>query len=209
MTYLMCRLENNVIRRLENLSQKRLLLDKRLIAEGYSDIRIHEAEHKKVDDLGYQSPLFSNALRKVTKDDPNPLIDLISSLSITTKTDNPETGWIGGVYGNIPISYESSPLISLHDSGGILFLLEHLTEYEKIANRTKYTNLYNQAKRGLKSLRSVFSSQLESAPTSIISGSSSLDFIFNHNRNRVEETEQVVSQIQSENIPNGDVFIGQ
>ncbi|MFV9830543.1 hypothetical protein A4A36_10855 [Bacillus subtilis] len=200
--------EYNVIRRLENLSHKRLLFDKRLIAEGYSDIRIHEAEHKKVDDLGYQSPLFLNALRKVTKDDPNPLIDLISSLSITTKTDNPETGWIGGVYGNLPISYESSPLISLHDTGGILFLLEHITEYEKISNNSKCANLYNQAKRGLKSLRSAFSSQLESAPTSIISGLSSLDFIFNHNRNRVEETEQVASQIQSENIPNGDVFIG-
>ncbi|MBE3568786.1 MAG: type 2 lantipeptide synthetase LanM [Bacillales bacterium] len=200
--------ENNVIRRLENLSQKRLLLDKRFIAEGYSDIRIHEAEHKKVDDLGYQSPLFSNVLRKVTKDDPNPLIELISSLSITTKIDNPETGWIGGVYGDIPISYDSSSLISLHDTGGILFLLEHLTEYEKIANRSKYTNLYNQAKRGLKSLCSAFSSQLESAPISIISGSSSLDFIFNHNRNRVKEIEQVVSQIQSENIPRGDVFIG-
>lgn len=200
--------ENNVIRRLENLSQKRLLLDKRFIAEGYSDIRIHEAEHKKVDDLGYQSPLFSNVLRKVTKDNPNPLIELISSLSITTKIDNPETGWIGGVYGDIPISYDSSSLISLHDTGGILFLLEHLTEYEKIANRSKYTNLYNQAKRGLKSLCSAFSSQLESAPISIISGSSSLDFIFNHNRNRVKEIEQVVSQIQSENIPRGDVFIG-
>ncbi|MEJ9150345.1 type 2 lanthipeptide synthetase LanM [Bacillus smithii] len=200
--------ENNVIRRLENLSQKRLLLDKRFIAEGYSDIRIHEAEHKKVDDLGYQSPLLSNVLRKVTKDNPNPLIELISSLSITTKIDNPETGWIGGVYGDIPISYDSSSLISLHDTGGILFLLEHLTEYEKIANRSKYTNLYNQAKRGLKSLCSAFSSQLESAPISIISGSSSLDFIFNHNRNRVKEIEQVVSQIQSENIPRGDVFIG-
>lgn len=199
---------NNVIRRLENLSHKRLLFDKRLIAEGYSDIRIHEAEHNKVDDLGYQSPLFSNVLREVTKDNPNPLIELISSLSITTETDSPETGWIGGVYGNIPISYESNSLISLHDTGGILFLLEHLTEYEKIANRSKYTHLYNQAKRGLKSLRNAFSSQLESAPTSIISGSSSLDFIFNHNRNRVREIEQVVSQIQSENIPSGDVFIG-
>lgn len=200
--------ENNVIRRLENLSQKRLLLDKRYIAEGYSEIRIHEAEHQNVDDLGYQSPLFSNVLRKVTKDNPNPLIELISSLSITTKTDKPETGWIGGIYGDIPISYESSPLISLHDTGGILFLLEHLTEYEKIANSSKYTNLYNQAKRGLKSLRNAFSSQLEAGPTSIISGPSSLDFIFNHNRNRVKEIEQVVSQIQSENISNGDVFIG-
>lgn len=199
---------NHAMEKLKDLSQKRLLHDKRLIAEGYSEIRIHEAEHKKVDDLGYQSPLFSNVLRKVTKDNPNPLIELISSLSITTKTDDAETGWIGGVYGNIPVSYQSSTLISLHDTGGILFLLEHLTEDKNTANRSEYTNLFNQAKRGLKSLRSVFSSQLESEPTSIISGSSSLDFIFNHNTNRVKEIEQIVSQIQSENIPRGDVFIG-
>lgn len=199
---------NNVMNRLKKLSPKRLFLDKRIIAEGYSDIRIHEAEHKKVDDLGYQSPLFSNVLQKVTKDNPNPLIELISSLSITTETDNPETGWIGGVYGNIPISYESTALISLHDTGGILFLLEHLTEYEKIADHSKYTTLYSQAKRGLKSLRSTFSSQIESAPTSIISGPSSIDFIFNHNRNRVEEIEQVVPQIHSEDMLPGDVFVG-
>lgn len=200
---------NNAIEILEDLSQKRLLHDKRLIAEGYSDIRIHEAKHKEVDDLGYQSPLFSNVLRKVTKDNPNPLIELISSLSITTKKDNAETGWIGGVYGNIPVSYDSTALISLHDTGGILFLLEHLTEYNKnTANLSEYTNLFNQAKLGLKSLRSAFSSQLESAPTSIISGSSSLDFIFNHNTNRAKEIEQVASRIQSENISRGDVFIG-
>ena len=200
--------EHNVKRRLEHLSQKRLLLDKRLIAEGYSDIRIHEAEHNKVDNLGYQSPLFTNVLRKVTKNNPNPLIELISSLAITTETDDPETGWIGGVYGNIPISYDSNSLISLHDTGGILLLLEHLIKYEETANMSLYHNLYNQAKRGLKYLRIAFSAQLEAAPTSIISGSSSLDFIFNHNSNRVKELEQIVSQVQAEDIQNGDVFIG-
>lgn len=199
---------NNVISRLEKLSQKRLLLDKRLIAEGYSDIRIHEAKHKNVDDLGYQSPLFSNVLQKVTKDNPNPLIELINSLAITTQTDHAETGWIGGVYGDIPISYDSTALISLHDTGGILFLLDHLTAYKEAANHSEYTNLYHQARRGLKSLRSAFSSHLESAPTSIISGASSFDFIFNHDRNRVKEIEHAVSQMQSENISDGDVFMG-
>lgn len=86
--------------------------------------------------------------------------------------------------------------------------MEHLTEYKNTANRSEYTKLFNQAKRGLKSLQSAFSTQLESAPTSIISGSSSLDFIFNHNMTRVKEIEQVVSQVQSEDISRGDVFIG-
>ncbi|WP_079528018.1 type 2 lanthipeptide synthetase LanM [Halobacillus hunanensis] len=199
---------NNAIKMLEELSQKRLLHDKRLIAEGYSDIRIHEADHKKTDDLGYQSPLFSNVLRKVTKDNPDPLIELIRSLSITTKTDNAQTGWIGGVYGNIPISYDSTALISLHDTGGILFLLEHMTEYEKTVTSPENINLFNQANKGLKSLRHAFSSQLESAPISIVSGYSSLDFIFNHNSNRVKGIEEIAMHFQSEETPRGDIFIG-
>jgi type 2 lantibiotic biosynthesis protein LanM len=199
---------NNVIRLLGNLSQKRLLYDKRLIAEGYSYIRKHKAVHKKVDNLGYQSPLFSNVLRRVTKDNPNPLIELMGSLSITTQTDDAESGWIGGIYGNIPISYDSTTLVSLHDTGGILFLWEHLTKYKKTDNCHEYINLFNQSRRGLRSNRSAFSLQLESTPVSIISGSCSLDFIFNHNMNRVKEIEQAASQITTEEIPYDDVFKG-
>lgn len=200
--------ENNVKRQLSKLSQSKLLFDKRLIAEGYSDIRIHNAEHENVDDLGYQSPLFSNVLQKVTKDNPNPLIELISSLAIITETDQAEAGWIGGMYGDSPISYESTAFVSLHDTGGILFLLEHLTECEKAADHSRYIDLFNQAKRGSEYLRSAFSVLLDSSPTSIISGHSSIDFIFNHHKNRVEEIEQVASQIQSDKTPRGDVFIG-
>lgn len=200
--------KNNVKRQLDKLSQNKLLFDKRLIAEGYSDIRIHEAEHENADDLGHQSPLFSNALQKVTKDNPDPLIELISSLAIITETDHPEAGWIGGMYGDSPISYESSAFISLHDTGGILFLLEHLTVYEKAAGHSGHMDLFNPSKRGLKSLRNAFSLLLESSPTSIISGPSSIDFILNHDKNRVEEIEQIASQVQPDSIPRGDVFIG-
>lgn len=200
--------KNNVMRRLDKLSQKRLLLDKRFIAEGYSDIRIQEAEHRKVKDLNHQSPIFSNVLQRMTKDNPYPLIELISALSITTGTGNAESGWIGGIYGEIPISYESTSLISLHDTGGIIFLWEHLLKYKKAENRPEHTNLFNQTKRGLRSLCGAFSSQLESAPISVISGSSSFDFIFSHNTEKVKEMEQVVPQIQSEDIPHSDVFVG-
>lgn len=200
--------KNNVKKQLEKLSKSKLLFDKRLIAEGYSDIRIHEAEHENVEDLGYQSPLFSNVLQKVTKDNPDPLIELITSLAIITEADNAEAGWIGGMYGDSPISYESSAFISLHDTGGILFLLEHLTEYEKTTGHSEHMDLFDQSKRGLESLRRAFSLLLETSPTSIISGLNSIDYVFNHDKNRVEEIEQVVSQIQSDQIPRGDVFIG-
>ncbi|KPN14193.1 hypothetical protein AKG37_08970 [Bacillus australimaris] len=200
--------KSNLIRRLEKLSQKRLLLDKRLIAEGYSEIRIHEAEHSKVEHVGYQSPFFLDVLRKMTNNNPNPLIELIISLSITTESDNPESGWIGGVYGNVPISYESNTLISLHDTGGILFLLDHLANYEIITNDSKYSVIYDQGKRGLKSLSNAFFPQLNTSQESIISGYCSIDFILNHNRDRVRRIEQVVSQIQFEETSSGDVFVG-
>ncbi|WP_249856680.1 type 2 lanthipeptide synthetase LanM [Bacillus safensis] len=200
--------KSNLIRRLEKLSQKRLLLDKRLIAEGYSEIRIHEAEYSKVENLGYQSPFFLDVLRKMTNNNPNPLIELIISLSITTESDNPESGWIGGVYGNLPVSYESNTLISLHDTGGILFLLDHLAKYEIITNHSKCSILYEQGKRGLKSLSSAFFSQLKPEQESIISGYCSIDFILNHNRDRVKDIERVVSQIQFKETPIGDVFAG-
>lgn len=200
--------KNNIKRRLDKLSQKRLLFDKRLIAEGYSEIRIHEAEYKKVKDLGYQSPLFSSVLRKMTKSNPIPLIELIASLAIITEADQAEAGWLGGIYGDNFISYASNSLISLHDTGGILFLWEHLSEYSKLSNRSEYNNLFYQAKRGLKSLRSAYSSQFESAHKSIISGDSCFDFIFNHNKKRVREIEQVASEIQSQNVSNSDVFMG-
>ncbi|WP_186326272.1 type 2 lanthipeptide synthetase LanM [Priestia megaterium] len=200
--------DNNVKIMLKNLSQKRLLLDKRFIAEGYSDIRIHAAKYKKVRDLGHQSPLFSNVLQEVTKDNINPLIELLMQLSITTENDSAETGWIGGVYGKLPISYESSNLISFHDTGGILFLLKHLTEHKDTRNHSQYYDLYNQAKRGLKSLSNAYYSQQNSASASIISGSSSLNFVLKHNGSRLKEVEEVVSRFQSEEVPCGDIFNG-
>lgn len=200
--------DNNVKRMLKNLSQKRLLLDKRFIAEGYSDIRIHAAKYKKVEDLGHQSPLFSNVLQEVTKDNINPLVELLMQLSITTENDNAETGWIGGVYGEFPISYESSNLISFHDTGGILFLLKHLTEHKDTRNNSLYSDLYDQAKRGLKSLCNAYYSQQNSASASIISGSSSFDFVLKHNESRLKEVERDVSKFQSEEVPCGDIFNG-
>ncbi|MCM3003316.1 type 2 lanthipeptide synthetase LanM [Priestia koreensis] len=197
---------NNAITMLQELSEEKLIHDQRIIAEGYSEIRIHESKYKNIEDLGYQSPLFSNALQKVTKDNPDPLVELIQSLAITTKGDNAETGWIGGVYGNIPISYDSIALISLHDTGGILFLLEHMKEYKQSSQ--EYIELLNQANKGLSSLRHAFSAQLESAPKSIISGASSLDFVFGHHLTRAKEIEDVATQLLSEDTAIGDAFIG-
>ncbi|MEH6837559.1 lanthionine synthetase LanC family protein, partial [Priestia megaterium] len=124
------------------------------------------------------------------------------------ENDSAETGWIGGVYGKLPISYESSNLISFHDTGGILFLLKHLTEHKDTRNHSQYYDLYNQAKRGLKSLSNAYYSQQNSASASIISGSSSLNFVLKHNGSRLKEVEEVVSRFQSEEVPCGDIFNG-
>lgn len=198
---------NNAINSLEKLSEERLTLDKRLIAESYSEIRIHEAKYTKVNDLGYQSPFFSRMLRQVTKDNPYPLIDLIQALAITTETEKAETGWLGGVYGDCAISYDSTNFISLHDTGGTLFLFERLAEYGKAQNRDIYFKLFEQSKRGLTSLSDELSTQF-SQSISVISGASSFDYIFNHKKGRLEKTEQVIASIQSENIPLGDVYMG-
>lgn len=198
---------NNAVNSLEKLSEERLTLDKRLIAESYSEIRIHEAKYTKVNDLGYQSPLFSRMLKQVTKDNPYPLVELIQALAITTEAEKPETGWLGGVYGDCAVSYDSTNFISLHDTGGILFLFERLAEYGKAQNRDAYLNLFEQGKRGITSLYNELSTQF-SKLISVISGFSSFDYIFNHKNGRLEKTEQFVASIQSEDIPLGDVFKG-
>lgn len=106
--------ENAVIS-LKQLSHKRLLQEKRLIAEGYSDIRIHEAKYLEKEHIGYLSPFFVEMLESVTKDNPYPIFDLIISLAIENKSC---AGWLAGVYGEIPFSYSSSEFISFHDMGG-------------------------------------------------------------------------------------------
>lgn len=199
---------NNAIHSLEKLSEEKMTLEIQLIAEGYSEIRIHEAKHMGIENLGNQSPFFFQVLRQVTKDNPYPFVDMIHALAITTKTDNAETGWLGGVYGDFPISYDSTPFISMHDAGGILFLYEHLTEDKGAQNWNRYDNLFEQAKRGLTSLYGALSAQLDSAPQSIISGTSSLDYIFNHRKDRLEKTEQVLSCVQSEDSSFGDIYTG-
>ena len=199
--------KKNAINSLEKLSEKRLTHDIRLIAESYSEIRIHESKYTKVTDLGYQSPFFKNILRQVTKNNPYPLIDLIQSLAIITNSENDEAGWLGGIYGDCTISYDSTNFISMHDTGGILFLLEKLTESGKFENYNVYSNLFEQAKRGLTSLSNELSTQY-SQSISIISGESSFDYIFNHKKNRLRKTEQVIEEISSNNIPLGDVFMG-
>lgn len=196
---------SNAINSLEKLSEERLILDKRLIAEGYSEIRLHEAKYAKVDNVGYLSPFFSQILRSVTKDNPYPLVDLIQSLAITNKN---ETGWLGGVYGECSMSYSSSSFISLHDTGGIIFLFEQLAEYKEVQNRDKYITLFKQAKRGLKSLCNELSSQINYETISIISGSSSFDYIFEHKERCLKRTEEIIEHLQLEKIPFGDVFMG-
>lgn len=198
----------NAIHSLENLSEKRLTLDKQFVAEGFSEIRRHIAKYTKIKDIGFQSPFITNMFKKVSKENPYPIIDFIESLAITTEGSEAETGWLGGVYGDIPISYESSHLNSLHDTGGTLLLFEHLIEYEKTQDIYEHVEVFGQAKRGLKSLHDRQEKQVASKSLSIISGSSSYDYIFNHKEDRLLKTEQVIVEMHLDKTSPEDVFMG-
>lgn len=194
------------ISRLQGLTEENLLQDQRLIAEGFSEIRLHASKHTKVEDIGHMSPLFTDVLDQVTPEDPSALIKLLTDLAVTTPglETVSETGWIGGVYGDIPISYDSIALISLHDTGGILFLTHHLEDYEG----SRYSELYKQSVRGIERLRNSFSSHLATGPKSIISGLSSLEFVRNTHSLRMREVEEVALNAAAEPASVGDVFIG-
>ena len=199
---------NNAIRNIKKLSDSKLIIEKRLIAEGYSEIRIHEAKCTDSEDLGNCSPFFNRMFKKVTVENPYPIIDMIQELAINTDGEVSEIGWLGGVYGDLAVSYDSINFISLHDSGGIVILFEQLSKYGKLQKRHEYTELFNRAKRGLKSLHDGLQVGEEAGQISIISGESSFDYIFNHNKERLVQTEQIIEDMKYEDMELGDVYKG-
>lgn len=199
---------DNAIRNIETLSERKLVMEKRLIAEGYSEIRTHAAKYTAAEDLGNPSPFFSEMLKEVTVENPYPIIDMIQKLAITTDGDTAEAGWLGGVYGDCAVSYDSINFISLHDTGGMVILFEQLGKYGKLQKREEYESFFKQAKRGLASLHDGLSISVEANQVSIISGAGSFDYIFNHNKERLEQTEQMIEDMKPENMELGDVYMG-
>lgn len=200
----------NALYSLSCLSNRSLLLDERLIAEGFSEIRIHEATFKNSETKNTQAKIFTDVLKEVTIDNPDSLFNLIINQSITSKSKKAEIGWLNGVYGDMNIAYNSISCISLHDAGGILFLLKHLTEYKKTINGIETNEFYTRALRGVNSLKKIIygSSEESNTPISIISGLNSIDFLFNYDQKELENLDKTISKIKLENIGSGDAFLG-
>lgn len=198
----------NAIHNIEILSERNLIIEKRLIAEGYAEIRTQEANYTAMEELGNPSPFFSQMLKAVKVEDPYPIIDMIQELAITTDGEQAEAGWLGGVYGDCGASYDSINFISLHDTGGTVLLFEQLSKYGKLQKREEYERLFQQAKRGLASLYDGLSISVESDQVSIIAGAGSFDYIFNHNSKRLKQTEQMIEDMKLEDMELGDVYKG-
>ncbi|CAC6190111.1 Lantibiotic modifying enzyme [Staphylococcus aureus] len=180
---------DNINVKLNNLSNKRKLLNFQFIAEGFSYIKLKEAEYFNEDNILHFSPLFKNTLKKTTINNPYPIIDLLLDLSITTNSEIKKTGWFNGMYGNMPSMYNSMTNFSLHDTGGVIFLLEHIKDFRQNPSLVKLDFL-NSAKLGLQELQEYFFNDKTSNYFSIISGKSSIDFIFDYKNEKSDNLEK-------------------
>ena len=187
------------IKNLINLDYKHLLFDKRLIAEGFSEIRIKEREYKKNNKQAhYESPLFLDIVLNTDKLQSKALTDVITTLAIEKRQ---KVGWVGGVYGDINYSYASTEFCSLHDTGGILFLYEHLKNVN-----SNYRNLYKKSLQGSLEMFSFLKNQ-KRQNDSIISGPASLIFVYDHDSKSSKRLENTInhSNLRSEGQ---DIFNG-
>lgn len=190
---------------IRNTSEKNLLLNKRFIAEGFSYIKVREAKYNNGPTyVGFESPIFQDVIQKTTVDNPFPAIKLLYDLSITFKN---ETGWIGGVYSDIPIAYNSISFMSLHDTGGLLFLFNHLKDYKR---SPKYNTFQNQLINGVKRLQKEYFSPKNTQKESIIFGNASIEFLLNFKENRNLSLERLAyaNNYDLEDLFNGASGIG-
>lgn len=197
----------NINIKLNNVSNKRKKLNLQFIEEGFSYIKLKESEHFNEDNILYFSPLFKNKLEKITINNPYPLIDLLLDLSITTNSKLKKTGWFNGMYGNMPSIYNSITNFSLHDTGGIIFLLERSINLRRSGNFTEY-NLLNSTKLGLLELQEHYLSDNMPNYFSIISGKSSIDFIFDHKKEKSVNLEKIDFSHHHFTKTDNDIFNG-
>lgn len=159
---------------LNSLSENDLLLDNMFIAEAYSEIKIKNSDFEEASILSSSSPFFKKYVDLLNINNVDPIINLIEKLSIYKDAKKTAIGWIGGSYIDLPISYHSEGFISLHDTGGILFLLEH---QQDVKNNNLSKSYYQKALQGSKQLKN----EINSLNHSIISGEESLEFLYKHN----------------------------
>lgn len=193
----------NAIHTLRKYSDKDLLQEKRLIAEGYSEIKIQEAKYLRKEEIQYSTPLFSKVIDKITEENPYPLVEILTDLAI--ENDN-EIGWLGGVYGENQVSYDSGMLSSFHDTGGAILLFEHLAEYKMLSKTSRYSNLYSKSRKGLESMYSA--QPMLDKNISIISGDCSYEYVLNHGKKRLYRLEEKIEIAEDANLYVSDVFSG-
>ena len=184
----------NAIDSLRRMSEERLRQDERIIAEGFSYIRAHDSENCGKKNFGHPAPMFKHVVERMTAENPGALVELLITLAVHSKSGIPEIGWLNGTYGDAPISYHSTGLISLHDSGGLVFLFEQLEESSDPLRNLVPSGFSDSVRRGLLSLQKAYRTGLEKTPPSIISGIPSIEFVLRHTGRRLPVTEKYVSE---------------
>ena len=203
----------NVIENLSGISEERLMFDERLIVEGYSEIK-NKNYKKNKKKYKSESELFGGLWNGLKNCDADAIYDFYNKLAVKAANNGKtEAGWFGGVYGELPISYNSISLTSFHDTGGIPVMIRDLAHYAEIENKhsdvKKYWKLYDQAINGAKTQKKVISENGGLSNVSIISGKPSLDILPGHNTDERERTAVIVDFLK-ENIDSkiGDVYNG-
>ncbi|RAX22587.1 MULTISPECIES: DUF4135 domain-containing protein [unclassified Actinomyces] len=190
------------------MSTHGLLLDERLIGEGFSEICVAMSAYLDYEVNAQGTPMFAKCMGVTNDEDlPYAISERLAELAIHGTGDVKGAGWLCGGYGEKPALYHSEGLVSLHDAGGIVFLLEHLVDCS-CADTGRWLTLLDEARLGLRSLSECFSRALEVCAQSIVAGTSSVEFVLNHGARRLPCAEASAHALLARNSSLGDVFGG-
>lgn len=185
-----------------NMSEDNLLQNERFIAEGFSEIRISMSRYLNSEVKSLGVPMFNQCLNSDNTSLVSSLFSLFSRLAIESDS---AVGWLPGLYGDMPLSYHSESLISFHDAAGISL---PLTRFAKtFVSNTFAASLRDRALNGIRQLSDTYYATIAANERSIISGPSSIDYVLNHDKQRLSFTEGDVNKLgECESV--GDVFNG-
>lgn len=185
-----------------NMSEDDLLQNERFIAEGFSEIRLSMSRYLNSEVKSSGVPMFNQCLNRDNTALASSLFSLFTRLAIGSDS---AVGWLPGMYGDMPLSYHSESLISFHDAAGIVL---PITRFAKtFVSNTFAASLRDRALNGIRQLSDTYYATLAANERSIISGSSSIDYVLNHDKQRLSCTEVAVNKlVDCESM--GDVFNG-
>lgn len=185
-----------------NMSEDDLLQNERFIAEGFSEIRLSMSRYLNSEVKSSGVPMFNQCLNRDNTALASSLFSLFTRLAIGSDS---AVGWLPGMYGDMPLSYHSESLISFHDAAGIVL---PITRFAKtFVSNTFAASLRDRALNGIRQLSDTYYATLAANERSIISGSSSIDYVLNHDKQRLSCTEGAVNKlVDCESM--GDVFNG-